>query len=617
MCGIAGFATVHQQFAERTDLNGMTEALRHRGPDGEGVVRFNASVFGGLGHTRLAVIDLSPGGRQPMQYQSSATWIVFNGEIYNYRTLRLELEALGYRFSTATDTEVILNGYVAWGTDVVERLRGMFAFAIWDQKADRSCELFLARDHLGVKPLYFAVRNGSLVFASEVRALLASGVVERKLSTEGMLSYLSYGSVQEPFSVVDNVRSLGPGQSLRWKDGAAREKTYWIFPDERVGTKGDLDEVRVRLVDAVQSQLVSDVPLGAFLSGGIDSSSIAAIANPLLPEPLETFTVALDVASHDEGAYAQRTAEYIGTQHHELMLRSAAIESDVEAAVSAFDQPSIDGLNTYFVARAAKQAGLTVALSGVGGDELFIGYDGFRRVRNFERVGTLGRALAHLYRWPARLQSWPVGEVIRRVAMSADLSEPYFASRQLFTPFVQKMLLPDVSDFSSWRPTAYDRVIEEVAGFDTVNKLSALEMRTYMRSTLLRDTDQMSMAHALEVRVPFLDHLLVTTVLGLAGKRKLRNNTPKALLVDAVGGALPPEAVTRTKQGFDLPFDRWMRTSLRDMIGDTLLSPGARTVFDRKALGELWQSFEDGRVRWSRVWALFTLSRWLSSHGIS
>jgi len=616
MCGIAGFATMDPRFAERTDLDGMTEALRHRGPDGRGVVRFQGPTSGGLGHTRLAVIDLSAAGHQPMQFHSAATWIVFNGEIYNYRFLRQELETKGHRFSTATDTEVILNGYVAWGADIVDQLRGMFAFAIWDQNPDGSSELFLARDHLGVKPLHYAIMQGSLVFASEVRALLASGVVERNLSVDGMLSYLSYGSVQEPFTLVDDVRSLEPGHTLRWKAGATRQKTYWNFPAERPRTAGDIDEVRVRLVDAVQSQLVSDVPLGAFLSGGIDSASIAAIANPLLPAPLETFTVALDVISHDEGAHAQRTAEFIGTRHHELLLRSAAIESDVGTAITAFDQPSVDGLNTYFVARAAKRAGLTVALSGVGGDELFIGYNGFRRALAFERAGRVGRALIPLY--PAgRLQQWPVGERVRRIAMAAELREPYFGSRQLFTPYMQKMFLPDVVDFSSWRATAFDRIIEEAARFDTINKTSALEMRTYMRSTLLRDTDQMSMAHALEVRVPYLDHLLVATVLGLAGQRKLRRGTPKSLLVDAVGAALPPEAVRRKKQGFDLPFDRWMRTSLRDMVADTLLSPGARTVFDRKALGELWQAFEDGRVRWSRVWALFTMSRWLSSHGIS
>jgi asparagine synthase (glutamine-hydrolysing) len=616
MCGIAGFATMDQRFAERADLDGMTEALRHRGPDGQGLIRVQGSSYGGLGHTRLAVIDLSAGGRQPMQFQSSAMWITFNGEIYNYRVLREELETKGCRFSTATDTEVILNGYVTWGADVVERLRGMFAFAIWDQRPDGSCELFLARDHLGVKPLYYAMTGGSLVFASEVRALLASRVVERKLSLDGMLSYLSYGSVQEPFSLVDDVRSLEPGRTLRWKDGAVTAKTFWSFPAERVRSAGDIDEVRVRLVDAVESQLVSDVPLGAFLSGGIDSASIAAIANPLLPAPLETFTVALDVASHDEGAYAQHTAEFIGTRHHELLLRSDAIESDVETAVAAFDQPSLDGLNTYFVARATKLAGLTVALSGVGGDELFIGYGGFRRARTFERFGTVGRALSPLYP-SSRLQRWPVGELVRRAAMAAELRQPYFASRLLLTPYIQKMLLPDVLDFSSWRATAFDGVMEEAAGFDTINKISALEMRTYMRSTLLRDTDQMSMAHALEVRVPFLDHLLVTTVLGLAGHRKVRSGTPKSLLVDAVGAALPLEAVIRKKQGFDLPFDRWMRTSLRDMIVDTLLSAEAVPVFDRKALRQLWQAFEDGRIRWSRIWALFMMCRWLSSHGVA
>ena len=616
MCGIAGFVTLDQRLAERVDLAGMVEALQHRGPDGNGIVRFKETAFCGLGHTRLAVIDLSPAGRQPMQYQSTGTWIVFNGEIYNYRMLRRELETLDYQFSTATDTEVILNGYVAWGASVVEHLHGMFAFAVWNQKPDGSCELFLARDHLGVKPLYYAITRGTLVFASEVRALLASRVVDRNLSVDGMLSYLSYGSVQEPLSMVDNVRSLDPGHSLRWTDGAARERTYWTLSDKRVTTADDaddIDEVRVRLIEAVQSQLVSDVPLGAFLSGGIDSSSIAAIANPLLPRALETFTIALDLPSHNEGAYARRAAQYIGTSHHELMLRSEAIESDVETAISAFDQPSIDGLNTYFVARAAKLAGLTVALSGVGGDELFIGYDGFRRARTFNRVGTVGRALAPFCRL---LQQWPVGEAIRRIAMAAEIEEPYFASRQLLTPYTQKMLLPDVSDFSSWRRTAFDRVVEEASGFDLLNKISALELRTYMRSTLLRDTDQMSMAHALEVRVPLLDHLLVGTVLGLAGQRKLQRAVPKSLLINAVGDALPREVVTRRKQGFELPIDRWMRTSLHDMIADTLFSSGAGMVFDRKAVQCLWQAFEEGRLRWSRIWALFSMCRWLSSHAV-
>jgi asparagine synthase (glutamine-hydrolysing) len=634
MCGIAVLLSGSGSAEDHLPrVAAMVEAERHRGPDGSGVEVMSshdpALVFG---HVRLAIIDLSPAGRQPMRDPESGNWITFNGEIYNYVELRRELEGGGHRFVTATDTEVILKAYAEWGSECVRRLRGIFAFAIWQPGAGSegaaAPRLFLARDHLGVKPLYYWRQGETLLFASEVRALLASGLVERRLSMTGLRSYLAYGSVQEPLTMIEGVLSLPPGHALSWQDGQIDMQRYWrLPPPEGISARPParlLEEVGGRLSDAVRSQLVADVPLGVFLSGGIDSTAIAALAQRAAGGQVKTVSVVFDEKDYDERAYARRAAEHIGTDHVELNLTGGAVLETLPQALKAFDQPSVDGLNTYFVSKVTREAGLTVALSGVGGDEVFAGYGGYRKALTAERWG---RRLAPIPGAARELTAGVVNALGARpvFAKMAELlrhpGHPYFLTRQLFTtPLVSELLMPECRDAQhAWGPPSLPQLAAETYGYDPVNKISALELQTYMLSTLLRDTDQMSMAHALEVRVPLVDHQLVEFLFTLPGGCKLDHPQPKPLLTRSLDGLLPDECVRRPKRGFELPFAVWLKGNLQTQVVERLFHPpsGSAFPFQAEGLKKLWRRFESGVLRWSHVWAVYVLLVWLDEHRVT
>ena len=630
MCGIAGIVSTRGTAREFVPpVQSMTDAQRHRGPDGGGV----EVVCGGtpaaavFGHRRLAIIDLSEAGREPMRDAETGNWLTFNGEIYNFRELRGELEKLGHVFDTRTDAEVILKAYACWGVACVGRLRGIFAFAIWGGDAGEQ-KLFIARDQLGVKPLYYPQDEEGLLFASEVRALLASGLVGRKLDLEGLHSFLAYGSVQEPLTLVRGVRSLPPGHFLVWQGGRATVERYWRLPEAgeiRTGVNGHLfEETRERLEDAVRSQLVADVPLGAFLSGGIDSTAIAALARGAGSRPLKTFSVVFDEAAYDEREYSRLAARHLGTEHTELRLTGEGFLKTLPQAVAAFDQPSQDGLNTYAISKVIREAGPVVALSGVGGDELFGGYDGYRKALLAERWA--GRA-SRLPRPARALAGGLVGgfatrESLRKFSeLLRDTRNHYFLTRQVFSASQISELLPAevYRPGSEWYGVTRPRLAAETADFDPVNRASALELQTYMLSTLLRDTDQMSMAHALEVRVPLLDHRLVEYLFTLPGSVKLEEGQPKPLLTRALGDELPGGCVHRPKRGFELPFAVWLRQSLQTRVREKLLHPpaGPRELFRAGGVTGVWEKFEQGRLAWSRVWGLFVLFEWLEAHRVS
>lgn len=622
MCGIAGLVSYqdHGQ-AIKEVIQRMTNAQRHRGPDDAGLevlVPLKPTVV--FGHRRLAIIDLSPAGHQPMCDPETGNWVTFNGEIYNYREVRRELQKLGQVFHSQTDTEVILKAYAAWGRASVRHLRGIFAFGIWDQRASR---LFLARDQLGVKPLYFWQSHSLLLFASEVRALLASELVPRRLDLQGLRSYLAYGSLQEPLTLVQGVRSLLPGHTLVWQNGKSQIERYWQLPSpQSVASQTPanvLEEVAGHLAEAVALQLVADVPLGAFLSGGIDSTAIVALMKQASGGSVKTFSIVFDEEGYDERAYSQIAARYIGTEHTELLLRGDDVRHLLPQALAAFDQPSQDGLNTYFVSKVTREAGLTVALSGVGGDELFGGYNEYQKPLLLDKWGkraellptSLRGRLAALLHFIPRL-----GEATRKTAdLLRSKRHPYFIARQLFgTQQVAELLLPEALKASQdWEPTTFSQLERETDAYDPINRASALELQTYLLSTLLRDTDQMSMAHALEVRVPLLDHKLIEYLFTLPGTCKLESGQPKPLLTRSLGDALPQACVHRPKQGFELPFALWLRDSLQEEIRSTFLdqSLNSASPFSPKGLEQVWAQFESGRLYWSRVWGIFVLRRWL------
>jgi asparagine synthase (glutamine-hydrolysing) len=603
----------------------MNHAQNHRGPDDEGSLIIPVrNLWLGFGHRRLAIIDLSAAGHQPMNDAETGNWVTFNGEIYNFRELRCELQNRGHLFRTGTDTEVILKAYAEWGAESVRRFRGIFAFAIRDAARQ---SLFLARDHLGVKPLYYWQKDGTFLFASEVRALLATRLAETKLDYDGLRSYLAYGSVQEPFTMVQGIRSLEAGHFMTWEAGTVSAERYWNLPQPDPGSNSNVskelyEEAAHRLFDAVDSQLISDVPLGAFLSGGIDSTAIAALMMKSNKGKVRTFSIVFNEGAFDERQWSRLAAREIGTEHTELELTGEFVRRDLSNALASFDQPSVDGLNTYYVSKAVREAGLTVALSGVGGDELFGGYGGFRKPLNMERwhsamqmVPLFARSmLSHA------LSAWGHGELTRRVAdILVTARHPYLQSRRLFSNQRSiRLLSPDIPIAGSWEEEAFGRVEAEVGCYDPVNRVSAFELQTYMRSTLLRDTDQMSMAHALEVRVPLIDPLLVEFCFAVGGKHKIEGTQPKPLLTRSLGKMLPSDCVHRPKRGFELPFQLWLSGALEGEMQAALTGGCAADCrpFEPPELARLWGQYKSGGVNWSRVWAIFVLLRWMRQNRV-
>jgi len=620
MCGINGFLSLTRTTENLgTAVTAMVAATRHRGPDATAQAMIcegaPALVFG---HNRLAIIDLSPTGAQPMTDPATGNWLVFNGEIYNFAELRVALQKLGKTFRGRSDTEVILQAYAQWQEACVTRFRGIFAFALWEAKARK---LFLARDHLGVKPLYYAATTDGLIFSSEVRGVLASGAVERKLDVDALAGYLRYGSVQEPGSLVHGVASLPPGHGMSWtlQAGLEAPQRYWS-PLAAVSDSPPPDAIsrlRAELEQAVRLQLVADVPLGVFLSGGIDSSAIASLACRASAQPINTFCIGFEEAAYDESEYARQIAVEIGSRHRELILTAREVRPQLTSVLAAYDQPSADGMNTYFISEVIVKQGMKVALSGLGGDEVFAGYNGFAKPRKLEALAPLLRATAWLPGMlnggrPAKAawQGWAeFGE--------ADLSAPYFASRLVYNQRWVRALLANFERLppSLWRKRE-QAMVAGTRGLDAVNRLSVLEMQHYMLSTLLRDSDQMSMAHGLELRVPLLDHKLVEQSLALPGAMKLDAARQKPCLLDAMGDALPAISYSHPKQGFVFPLERWFRDELMAPLEEFFLGEAEALPWGRAMRAELWRLFQQGQLGWARLWTIYLVDWWVRAHGV-
>jgi asparagine synthase (glutamine-hydrolysing) len=631
MCGISGLIGIESRDTSEPILRRMLASIFHRGPDDEGVLIVPRAA---VGTRRLSIIDLA-GGSQPIRNEAGTLAVVFNGEIYNFRSLRQQLESLGHQFRTLSDTEAIVHAYEAWGAECVQHLEGMFAFAIVELPEGcrgRAARVFLARDRLGIKPLYYATIDGVLYFASEVRALIASGRIAPRLSAEAVPSYLLFGSVAEPSTFVDQVLSLPPGHWLSVNPAepirTVEPKPYWNAcgrPRASASCGEKLPAVRVRALmeQAVKSHLVADVRIGVFLSSGIDSTAIAVLASGA-QKGIHTFTVAFPEAEFSEADTARRTAKALGTNHSEISISEQEMVSRLDEAVAAFDQPSADGINTYFVSWAARQAGLKVALSGLGSDELFGGYTNFRATRQVARLAKLGRVL------PRPLRSF-VADQIRgtkstqgsrdplRKALAAWLDprilpHPYFFTRSLFTPQTVASRLHggaaqwDSAGWFRWLAAAA-RQSETMDGFTAV---SWLELRSYLLSTLLRDTDAMSMSHSLEVRVPFLDRTLVEYVLSVPESVKCAAGRPKSLLVDAMRDLLPNEVVAQSKRTFTFPWEIWLRGNLGERVSESLSDWS--TELEPRVSGHfaaaVWRDFLRGRTSWSRPWSLYVLNEW-------
>lgn len=646
MCGICGVISADAPAAESRVRN-MMQALVHRGPDDSGTLSQPGVVFGAR---RLSIIDLS-GGRQPVFNETADVGVVFNGEIYNFPQLRAELHSRGHAFRTRSDTEVIVHGYEEWGERCVEHFHGMFAFALWDGRnaapnSSRRGRVFLARDRLGIKPLYYALVARAVFFASELRALLASHAIERRLSLEALEGYLLFGSVVEPTTLIEGVYSLPPGYSLMLNLDAPfspEPRAYWELcvrahqiQDAPRTLPSAAREVRTLLDQSVTEQLVADVPVGVFLSSGLDSTALAALASRQSRD-IHTFTLSFLEQEFDEAAAARDIARRLGTRHRELLLTPDEMQSRLFEAVEALDQPSMDGVNTFFVSWGARQAGLKVALSGLGGDELFGGYPSFRATPRLAKLLAIARRLPGPVRQAISEVLLAIGrrgadprrtDRLRKIAALFShpeaLPHAYFASRMLFTPGQTNRLLPPSilrmylqtarQETASWRQSLEELVrrAEVLQGQSTT---SYLELCTYMLNTLLRDTDSVSMRHSLEVRVPFLDHRLVEFIAALPDSAK-KGATPKALLAEAVRDLVPVEALNHAKRTFTLPWEHWLRGKLGTEVASHLnaLTPSLALVLDGEMAKTVWRQFLRGRTNWARPWSLFVLNEWVRKH---
>jgi asparagine synthase (glutamine-hydrolysing) len=635
MCGICGVVGVTESESTEGVVRQMMGQMHHRGPDDEGIFVDNSVV---LGMRRLSIIDLR-GGQQPVFNEDGTVVVVFNGEIYNFQELRSTLESRGHAFRTRSDTEVVVHAYEEWGEDCVDYLEGMFAFALAEtSKSTRrgNPRVLLARDRLGIKPLYYALVDGTLLFASEVRSLLASGQVEPRLSQPALRSYLLFGSVVEPMTLVDGVFSLPPGHriiiSAAARHSNIRPEPYWDFAESAQPTldtkepeRGNATAfLRSLLEESVDSHLVADVPIGIFLSSGIDSTALVSLAAQK-GGPVYTLTVIFEERAFSEAEVARRTAQRFGTIHQELSLSAEDVLARLSEAVGALDQPSMDGINSYFVSWAARQTGLKVALSGLGADEIFGGYNTFRSTPGAQSAAALARSVPFhsLLGSAAEKVSTLVSKKDAHRKMAAlwrdpnFLPHPYFYTRLLFTPTQVRGLMSSngVGAAEPWE----DWLAQTAKGseqLDDFTAVSCLESRSYMVNTLLRDTDAMSMANSLEVRVPFLDHPLVEYVTRLPGSIKCIDGIPKSLLVDAMGDLLPREVVSQPKRTFTLPWEHWLRGPLKkEMEAEfNTIAPSLKKCVDERAIRRVWTSFLKGKTSWSRVWSLFVLNRWAYNH---
>lgn len=632
MCGIAGAAwTDAAEFVADAPLNRALETIRHRGPDAGGTRRFQSDDHGCvLGHRRLSIIDLSEHGQQPLSNEDGSVWVTFNGEIFNYRELREQLVARGHTFRTDTDTEVLVHLWEEHGPSLAEHLTGQFAFAIWD--TDKR-QLFLARDRMGQKPLYLSRNASSIAFASELKALLTLRPDARELDVRSMALYLTYQYVPAPRSIFAGIEKLNPGECLLWEatpntsEPYVVRRTYWTAPFAERGNSRSPEEwscdLREALTESVRLRMRSDVPIGAFLSGGIDSSITAGLMQSLSDDPIHTFSIGFPQKQYDETHYAREAAERLGTNHHVHTVDPSALET-LPSLIWHYDEPFADSsaIPTMYVSRIARQH-VTVALSGDGGDELFAGYNRYEAVRLASRIDAIPglRSLFSLSIWNLLPKTGRQKSLLRRArrfagGMAAPISERYLRWIAHFDPAaLHELLSPayreQLGEYStaSLMVDAYSKCPER----DMVTQTCAVDVQTYLPNDILTKVDIASMAASLECRSPFLDHHVVELAARMPIELKLNRGRQKAILIDTFKDLLPESIQTRSKMGFGVPIDFWFRNELRPLLENTLLSDRAleRGRFDPDVVRRYVREHLDGtHDQHYRLWNLLVLELW-------
>lgn len=617
MCGIAGIVAADREYrVEVIDIRKMCAAIVHRGPDDEGILA-DGSV--GLGMRRLSVIDVS-GGQQPVHNEDKSVWVVFNGEIYNFLELRRQLEAAGHRFYTHSDTEIIVHLYELYGPDCVRRLRGMFAFALYDFPQRK---LLLARDRLGKKPLHYGLSRGMLYFGSELKSIFAVAPELLTLDNEGIAHFLYYGFIPDPYTAFESIRKLPPGHSLEFQDGAVRICKYWDLPQFCSADSSEtecLENLEHTFLDAVRMRLISDVPLGALLSGGVDSSIVVAAMARVSNAPVKTFSIGFAESDFNEAEYARSVALRFGTDHHELTVQADLWET-LQKLTGIIDEPFADSsiIPTYHVSRIARRH-VTVVLSGDGGDELFAGYDGYvlhHQRRYLDLFPPFIASAYHKYAYPRIPSKLRSRKLVHNFVLNSRerfiggraILPIHDAELTILTPELLQLVSGEEGPAATMR-----RHYDQAPASDLVSRMQYTDVKTYLTADVLTKVDRMSMACSLEVRCPLLDHVFVELAATLPLSMKLRGNSRKYLLRKlAKKLGVPREALDRPKQGFALPLKHWMRAQLKDDTAGLLLEPRTlqRGYFRKPQIERLLSEHQRGeRDHSTALWQLLAFELW-------
>lgn len=614
MCGISAIVHPNGELQVRSILESMNAAMTHRGPDAGGVFT-NEHI--GLGHRRLSIIDTEQSANQPMR-SSNNNWIIaFNGEIYNYIELKAN-ELQDVTFKTSSDTEVILELFQKYGVECLSKLKGMFAFVIHNIETH---DTFVVRDRYGMKPLYFSMQKKGCFIASEIRALLASDIIPRKLNRIALEEYIETQTVCAPNTLIENVQLLEAGHYLHFKENETTKHCYYrLLADtsyELTDKKSTQELLRSTLRESVLQHMRADVPFGAFLSGGIDSSLLVGLMTEVRSEKINTFQISFEEEAFDERKYAQLVAKKFGTDHHEINLSAEAFLQDIPSAVASIDFPSGDGPNTYAVSKATKEAGLTVAISGLGGDELFAGYPVFQYMQSIEKSFLLKLSYPLRKSASTLLNTISSSRSLRKKAELLGLPKANLASAFPLVRNVWKaneLISRTTKHFEI--ENNFNFIFEKQAPL--LNRVSAAEIESYMQHVLLRDSDQMSMAHSLEIRVPFLDHQVVELATHLSNDLK-NPISPKKFLTETFADILPEEVVNRKKMGFTLPWSVWMKNELRDFTEQGFNVLYEQGVVNEKVLRNAWNKFILGSDEKSFIsfWHLSVLGHWMKNNRIT
>jgi asparagine synthase (glutamine-hydrolysing) len=614
MCGISAIIQYKTDVPVREALERMNNKMSHRGPDAAGVY-LNENIC--LGHRRLSIIDTENSANQPM-ISSNKDWVIaFNGEIYNYVELKAN-ELQGATFQTESDTEVILELFVKFGTDAISKLKGMFAFTIHHIQTN---ETYVVRDRYGMKPLYYSVQKNGCFIASELRGLLASDFIPKKINRSALEEYIETQTVCAPNTLIENVQLLEAGHYLHFTKTQTTKHCYYRLLDdtsyELTDKKSSQELLRSTMRESVMQHMRADVPFGAFLSGGIDSSLLVGLMSEVQNEKINTFQISFEEEAFDERKYAQLVAKKFNTNHHEINLKAKEFLKDIPAAISAIDFPSGDGPNTYAVSKAAKEAGITVAISGLGGDELFAGYPVFHYMQSIEKSFLLKLSFPLRKSTSILLSNFSSNRSLRKKAellglKHADLASAFPLVRKVWN--ANELLVRKTKHFEI--ENNFKFIFEKTVPL--LNRVSAAEIESYMQHVLLRDSDQMSMAHSLEIRVPFLDHEVVELATHLSNDLKFPTSQKK-FLTETFSDLLPNEVVNRKKMGFTLPWSVWMKNELRDFT-----ESGFQVLFDQEVVNEkvlkiAWNKFLQGNEEKSFIsfWHLSVLGHWMKNNNIS